>query len=96
MWLHDYRVDGIRWEKGGPGDSVIVVLNMANRSYPTYRIGFPRRGVWRVRFNSNWLGYAPGFSNHPSNDTVAKESKKDGMPFAGDISIGPYSVVILR
>lgn len=84
-----------RWEKGGPGDSVIVVLNMANRSYDKYRIGFPRPGVWRVRFNSDWIGYNPGFSNHPSNDTVVKEGKRDGMPGKGDIGIGPYSAVIL-
>jgi len=83
-----------RWDKGGPGDSVLIALNMANRSYHTYRIGFPDSGAWRVRFNSDWLGYDPGFSNHPSNDVVAKESKKHGMSFAGDISIGPYSVVI--
>lgn len=84
-----------RWEHGGPKDSTIVVINMANRSYDKYRIGFPRPGVWKVRFNSDWIGYDPTFGNHPSNDTVAKESGKDGMPCKGDIGIGPYSVVIL-
>ncbi|MGD8230230.1 MAG: alpha-amylase family glycosyl hydrolase [Desulfobacteraceae bacterium] len=84
-----------RWEKGGPGDSVIVVLNMANRSYDKYRIGFPRPGVWKARFNSDWIGYDPDFRNHPSNDTVVKEGKRDGMPGKGDIGIGPYSAVIL-
>jgi len=84
-----------RWENGGPGDSVIVVLNIANRSYDIYWIGFPRPGVWKARFNSAWIGYDPSFSNHTSKDTVAKQGKKDGMPYKGDISIGPYSAVIL-
>jgi 1,4-alpha-glucan branching enzyme len=84
-----------RWENGGPGDSVIVVLNMANRSHDKYRIGFPRPGVWKARFNSDWIGYDSGFNNHPSNDTVVKEDKRDGMPCKGDIGIGPYSAVIL-
>ena len=30
-----------RWENGGAGDDVVVVLNFANRSYNSYRIGFP-------------------------------------------------------
>lgn len=83
-----------RWDKTGPGDSVIVVLNMVNRSHHQYQIGFPNRGVWKIRFNSDLIGYDPDFSNHPSSDTVAKESEKDRMSFAGDISIGPYSAVI--
>jgi 1,4-alpha-glucan branching enzyme len=84
-----------RWEKGGPGDSVLVVLNLANQSQHSYRIGFPNHGLWRIRLNSDWIGYDPEFGNHPTHDTVTEESEKDGMSFSGDISIGPYSVVIL-
>ena len=84
-----------RWaDAGGPGDDVIVAANLANRADESYTIGFPRQGIWRVRFNSDWNGYDPHFSNHLSVDTEAVAGEKDGLPFNGNISIGPYSVVI--
>lgn len=84
-----------RWENGGPGDDVVVVANMANRSYDSYNLGFPREGLWKVRFNSDWQGYSLDFGNHFSYDTYASPGAKDGMPFNGNVGIGPYSVIIL-
>jgi 1,4-alpha-glucan branching enzyme len=73
----------------------VVVANLANRGYDSYRIGFPRAGLWKVRLNSDWAGYDGTFSDHLSYDTVATADGRDGMPFSGNIGIGPYSVVIL-
>jgi 1,4-alpha-glucan branching enzyme len=84
-----------RWERGGPRDDVVVVVNMANRVYSDYRIGFPRGGLWRVRFNSDWSGYDPGFGNHFSYNTLASWGTKDGLPYHGTVGIGPYSAIIL-
>ncbi len=84
-----------RWDQGGPGDDVIVVVNMANRSYPSYLFGVPRGGTWRVRFNSDWSGYDSTFGDYPSVDFNALNQGRDGMPYTGDLAIGPYSVVIL-
>ncbi|MEM6351979.1 MAG: alpha-amylase family glycosyl hydrolase [Cyanobacteria bacterium P01_D01_bin.14] len=87
-----------RWEHGGPGDDVIIVANFADRSYDSYNIGFPREGTWYVRFNSDWKGFSDDFRNHPGYDTTAWRvnwGDTDGMPFAGNIGIGPYSVLIL-
>ena len=84
-----------RWENGGPGDDVVVVLNMADRSYSSYNIGFPREGFWQVRFNSDWDGYSPDFGNHPGYSTTASWGAADGMPFNGNVGIGPYSALIL-
>lgn len=87
-----------RWDKGGIGDDVIVVVNMANRSYDSYSIGFPRGGLWSVRFNSDWNGYSPDFGNSPGYDTVAYSTDgndPDRIPYRGNIGIGPYSVLIL-
>ena len=84
-----------RWEHGSARDSVIVVVNMANRGYDSYNVGFPREGFWRVRFNSDWSGYDPGFGNHSSYDTVANWGARDQMPCNGNVGIGPYSVIIL-
>lgn len=84
-----------RWENGGPGDDVIVVVNMADRSYDNYNIGFPSEGYWQIRFNSDWNGYSPDFGNHPGYNTTASWGSSDGMPFNSNIGIGPYSAIIL-
>ena len=84
-----------RWEKGGPSDDVIIILNMANHSYGSYNIGFPHSGLWKVRLNSDWNGYSEDFGNHFSYDTEAKLGAKDGLNFNGNIGIGPYSFLIL-
>jgi 1,4-alpha-glucan branching enzyme len=84
-----------RWQDGGPGDDVVVVLNFGNHGYASYTIGFPRGGAWRVRFNSDWSGYSPIFGNHPSNDTAAGSGGMDGLPFRGEIGMGPYTAIIL-
>jgi len=84
-----------RWEQGGPGDDVIVVLNFANRSYDSYHLGFPRPGLWRVRLNSDWKGYSPDFNNQAGYDTVADGPGRDGMPFSANLGVGPYSVLVL-
>lgn len=84
-----------RWEAGGPGDDVVVVVNMANSGYDSYGIGFPREGLWKVRFNSDWTGYGKDFGNHFSYDTVAHAGIKDGLAYNGNVGIGPYSAIIL-
>lgn len=84
-----------RWENGGPTDDVIVVVNMANRGYDSYTIGFPRQGLWKVRFNSDWNGYSSDFGNHFSNDTFANKGAKDSMAYNSNVGIGPYTVIIL-
>ncbi len=87
-----------RWHNGGPGDDVVVVINFANRSYSSYTIGFPRPGTWYVRFNSDWQGYSSDYGNFPGYDTTAGKSLRedtDGMGFAGNVGLGPYSALIL-
>jgi 1,4-alpha-glucan branching enzyme len=86
-----------RWNNGGPGDDVIVVLNFGDRSYGSYTIGFPQGGTWYVRFNSDWNGFSSDFGNFPGYTTNAGNALggRDGMPFAGNVGIGPYTALIL-
>jgi 1,4-alpha-glucan branching enzyme len=83
-----------RWEQGGAGDDVIVVCNFANRSWMNYRIGLPRPGVWKIRFNSDWQGYDSEFDNFYSPDVLAEPVDWDGMDYSGIIQIGPYTAVV--
>ncbi|MHC5261454.1 alpha-amylase family glycosyl hydrolase [Streptomyces sp. UC4497] len=84
-----------RYAHGGPRDSTIVLANFANRAYPDYTIGLPRRGTWRVRFNSDWSGYDPAFGNHAAFDLSAEGPGLDDMPCSGTLGLGPYSAIIL-
>jgi 1,4-alpha-glucan branching enzyme len=84
-----------RWRKGGAGDSVIIVANFADRNWDNYTIGFPRGGIWKVRFNSDWNGYDSEFGNVLSTDTRAVKGRRDGLPCNGNVDIGAYSVIVL-
>ena len=83
-----------RWDKQGPKDSVVVVINMTNQNRDGYVIGFPRAGLWKTRFNSDSYNYGSNFANHPTPDVETHEKGTDGLPCSGEISIGPYTVVI--
>ncbi len=83
-----------RWDKQGPTDSVVVVVNLINQNCDDYVIGFPRAGLWNTRFNSDSYNYGANFANHPTPDVEANEEAIDGLPCSGKISIGPYTVVM--
>jgi 1,4-alpha-glucan branching enzyme len=97
---HVNRADKVvafhRWAGGGPRDDVVILANFANRGYADYRIGLPRGGRWRVRFNSDWRGYSLPFTDHDSFDLDASiENAMDGMPCGGGVGVGPYTCIIL-
>lgn len=107
--FHENQSDNVvayhRWHQSGPGDDVVVVVNLSHHDHIGYALGFPSPGLWRLRLNSDWNGYSKGFSNHPSGDVVAQEqstttigttnkASRDGLAAAAPISIGPYSVLI--
>lgn len=83
-----------RWDKGGPGDDVVVIANFLHEPQVGYTIGFPLPGVWKLRFNSDWQGYSHAFKGHPSADVDAEDGEYDGLPAHGTLSIGPYSVLV--
>lgn len=83
-----------RWDKQGPADSVVVAVNMTNQNRDGYVIGFPRGGLWKMRFNSDSGSYVPAAANHPGRDITTRSEGADGLPCSGEISIGPYTVVM--
>ncbi len=84
-----------RWQDGGLGDDVVIVLNFGNRSYPNYRIGFPQGGLWWLRFNSDSQNYDAFFGSVHSFDTVADMGPFDNLGHSGNVGLGPYSALIL-
>jgi 1,4-alpha-glucan branching enzyme len=85
-----------RWQDGGPGDSVVVVLNFTAETLSDYWIGLPAGGMWKVRFNSDWNGFDPEFANTFTADVEAIEEEQNGLPARGLLNaIGPYTALIL-
>ena len=83
-----------RWQNGGAGDDVVVLTNFSNVAYPNYRVGLPRGGLWRVRFNSDSTAYSADYGNYAATDVTADNSGYDGLPFSGNFRFGPYTSVI--
>lgn len=87
-----------RWQDGGPGDDVIVVVNFGHKAFPSYSLGLPREGLWWIRFNSDSDSYSPDFGNFGGYLTTAYRTDPndpDFMPCRGNVGIAPYSVLIL-
>ena len=84
-----------RWMEGGERDDVIVVMNFSGTPRYGYRVGFPRDGRWKVRFNSDWAGYDLSFANTGTFDLDATYNQPwDGMPASGGFDIGAYTCII--
>ena len=87
---HDNKVVAFhRWLEGGPGDSVVVVLNFSNNTLLDYRLNFPAVGEWTLRFDSHYGGYDESYEGQVSGNTVA-----DGEVPQASIGIAPYSALI--
>lgn len=84
-----------RWDKGGPKDSVIVVINFSIKTFKDYNIGVAEEGLWKIRFNSDWTGYDADFGNQFAYDTQTFSGVKDGEPFNVNVNLAAYSVLIL-
>jgi 1,4-alpha-glucan branching enzyme len=77
-----------RWQNGGTGDDVIIILNFANTTYENYSLPLPRDGEWHVRFNSTWSGYSPDFKDLKVGDVTAQNGH-------GTFVLPAYSALIL-
>lgn len=78
-----------RWERGGKGDDVVVILNLAHAVQKDYELSFPAVGTWTVRFNSDWKGYSNDFGD------VLTDIVEVGEDGKGRLDIGSYSVMVL-
>jgi 1,4-alpha-glucan branching enzyme len=87
-----------RWDRGGPGDDVVVVVNLGAKRFESYSLGFPRAGLWWCRVNTDAATYDPSFGDLGSTHTTAGPTDAgdpDHMPCRGCVPLAPYSVLIL-
>ncbi len=76
-----------RYDQGGAGDDMVVVFNFTNRTQKDYSFHFPRPGVWKVRFDSDWKGYSPEFKGLTVDDVTVEGD-------SGTVTLAPYTVLI--
>ncbi len=80
---------------GGPGDDVIVMMNLSNATHLEQAIGVPSEGVWRVRVNSDAKKYSDDFHDLRVEDMTAIAEPLDGLSHRVKLALAPYSFVIL-
>ncbi len=80
-----------RFNTTGPGDDVLVLVNMSSVAFTSYKIGAPRPGLWRVRIDT----HAACTSGDARRDVVATSESRDGLLFSVDVPIQAFSAVIL-
>ena len=83
-----------RWDRGGPGDDVVVIANFFHEPQENYIVGLPAANRWKLRFNSDWHGYSESFDGYMSGDVEALPGEWDGFPYHASFGMGPYSVLI--
>ena len=83
-----------RWDEHGAGDDVMVVVNCSGTAKEDYLVGFPEKGLWKLRLNTDAGIYSDAFSNCASRDVEAREGDRDGLPAQAPVTAGPYSVLV--
>ncbi len=83
-----------RWHQSAPRGDVVVVMNFANHHRTGYRVGFPRAGRWKLRFNSDGRRYGEDYCGSLCDHVLAEAFEYDGQLAAADVECGPYSVLM--
>jgi hypothetical protein len=68
----------------------VVIAHFANSTLNNYPVNFPSTGSWYVHLNSDSTNYGSDYGNIGSTVVTAT-----GNPAQGNITIGPYSALIL-
>jgi 1,4-alpha-glucan branching enzyme len=79
-----------RWNSTNSSLSAVVVGNFTSNVLNNYSLTFPSAGNWYVQLNSDSTNYGPDYSNIGSSVVTA-----NGNPATANITIGPYSALIL-
>jgi 1,4-alpha-glucan branching enzyme len=79
-----------RWKSAAPNEQVIVIANFSGTTRSNYALNFPSAGYWYVHLNSDSTTYGPDYGNVGSSVVTAS-----GSPATANITIGPYSALIL-
>ena len=79
-----------RWKSAAPNEQVVVIANFSGTTRSNYALNFPSAGNWYVHLNSDSTTYGPDYGNVGSSVVTAS-----GSPTTANITIGPYSALIM-
>jgi 1,4-alpha-glucan branching enzyme len=79
-----------RWNPGGTNQDAVVIANFADVTNLNYVTTFPWAGNWYVHLNSDSTNYGADYGNNGSTVVTAS-----GIPPKANVTIGPYSALIL-
>jgi 1,4-alpha-glucan branching enzyme len=79
-----------RWKSAATNQDTVVVANFSGVALNNYSLKFPWDGTWYVHLNGDSTTYGPDYSNAGSTNVPAI-----GNPPIGNITIGPYSALVL-
>jgi len=95
---HDHKILGYRrWREaaGGPGDDVMVLVNLSGQPVASYDVGVPAPGIWQVRLNTDSKLYSGDFADHGPVAAEARTEPCDGYAHRITVGIAAYSALIL-
>lgn len=84
-----------RWFDHGPGDDVVVVVNLSATTREGYRIGLPSEGRWHVRLNTDASVYGEAGGNAGPAEVIGEGEAADGLPASAGLTMPAYGVLIL-
>ena len=79
-----------RWLSAAPNEDAVVIANFSTNTLSNYTLNFPSAGTWYVQLNSDSTNYGPDYGNIGSSVVTAS-----GSPATANVTIGPYSALIL-
>ena len=88
------RENIIAYRRAGDGGDVVVVINISNKNWDGYRIGFPSAGDWKVRFDSSSIFYAVDGLDDGIDQVSTTETPHDSYSDSGEFRLPAYSAII--
>jgi len=83
-----------RYQNGGEGDDVIIIVNNSGTAKYNYSVGMPRDGVWYCLCDSDWRVYDAGYGNIGKQEVTAAGGGLHGLPYQASFDIPAYSFLV--
>ena len=72
----------------------LVVVNLTNRAWESYRFPLPHDGNWRLVFKADAPVYGNDFGSTETDSLVAETIGMDHSPFSAATGIGSYDCLV--
>ena len=86
-------VSFLRWDAGGR-EFVLVVVNFTPVPRPSYRLGVPKPGGYRVLLNSDWRSFG-GETEPDEAEIEAYEGRWQELAYSLTLDLPPLAILYL-